>query len=146
MCECESGMEVTIKTDCGIQRVIAKRVIIARGPTWRYQWPEFYHTLEAAALSNVRHAWGLFDNPEQMNQFKGEGVIVGGGLTSAHLCAQLAPRGQIHLLIRRDLRVKQYDLELSWLGTGRRQHRQEYEQTPLEQRSAINKAVRDGGS
>ena len=34
----------------------------------------------------------------------------------------------------------------SWLGTGRRQNRKEYEATPLEERAAINKKVRDGGS
>ena len=32
------------------------------------------------------------------------------------------------------------------MGTGRRQNRKEYEATPLEERAAINKKVRDGGS
>lgn len=73
-------------------------------------------------------------------------MIIGGGLTSAHLCVQLARRGRIHLLIRRDLRIKQYDLELSWMGTGRRDRRRKYERTPLDQRAAMNKEVRDGGS
>jgi len=143
----ESGMKVSIKTADGeIQEVTAKHVVIARGPTWRRQWPEFYHALETAALKEIHHAWDLFDNPDQISGLRGTGVIVGGGLTSAHLCAQLAPRGQIHLLIRRDLSIKQYDLELSWMGTGRRQHRREFEGTSLEHRAAINKAVRDGGS
>jgi len=146
MCHCESVMKVTIATTCETREVIAKHVIIARGPTWRRQWPAFYHNLETAALAKVRHAWDLFDNPDQIQGLRGKGVIIGGGLTSAHLCAQLAPRGRIDLLIRRDLRIKQYDLELSWMGTGRRTHRREYERTPLEQRAAINKGVRDGGS
>eukprot|EP00931_Biecheleriopsis_adriatica_P094503 TRINITY_DN68147_c0_g1_i1.p1 TRINITY_DN68147_c0_g1~~TRINITY_DN68147_c0_g1_i1.p1 ORF type:complete len:462 (+),score=68.95 TRINITY_DN68147_c0_g1_i1:53-1438(+) len=146
MCQFGEGMKVTVKTASSSQEVFAKSVIIARGPTWRRQWPEFYHTLETAALEEVRHAWDLFDDPDQIRGLSGTGVIVGGGLTSAHLCAQLAPRGQIHLLIRRDLRIKQYDLELLWLGAGRRSCRKEYEQAPLEQRAAINKSVRDGGS
>jgi len=146
MCQCESGMKVTIKFACSTHELTARHVVLARGPTWRRQWPEFYHTLETAAMAEIRHAWDLFDDPDQLSGLKGNGVIVGGGLTSAHLCVQLAPRGQIQLLIRRELRTKQYDLELSWMGTGRRQHRREYEQTPLEQRASINKAVRDGGS
>merc|ERR1719171_807742 len=97
-------------------------------------------------MAEIRHAWDLFDDPDQIQGLRGKGVIIGGGLTSAHLCAQLAPRGQIDLLIRRDLRIKQYDLELSWMGTGRRQNRREYERAPLEQRAGINKAARDGGS
>lgn len=146
MSQCESGMDVKITTADGVQEVFAKHVVLARGPSWRRQWPAFYHALETVALAEIRHAWDLFDDPNQMQGLKGTGVIIGGGLTSAHLCAQLAPRGEIHLLVRRELRVKQYDLELSWMGTGRRQHRREYEQTPVEQRAAVNKAVRDGGS
>lgn len=148
MYQCDSGMTVTVKTADAktVQTVVAKHVVVARGPTWRRQWPAFYHHLETAALADIRHAWDLFDDPDQIRGLQGEGVIIGGGLTSAHLCAQLAPRGRIHLLIRRDLRVKQYDLELSWMGSGRRQNRRNYERAPLEERAAINKGVRDGGS
>merc|ERR1719247_2239361 len=79
---------------------------------------------------------------------KGHGVIVGGGLTSAHLCAQLARNGKIDLLIRRDRRVKQYDLDLSWMAStkDRRQLREKFELASVEERAATNKAVRDGGS
>lgn len=146
MSPCESGMMVTVKTSLKEHTVRANHVVVARGPTWRRQWPEFYRHLEAAALAEVRHAWDLFDDPSQMQRLRGKGVIVGGGLTAAHLCAQLAPRGEIHLLIRRDVRLKQYDLDLHWMGTGRRQNRREFEKTPLDQRAAINKQVRDGGS
>ena len=113
MCQCESGMAVTVNIAGEFQKVIAKHVVVARGPTWRRAWPKFYHALEKAAMAEVRHAWDLFDNPEQMHGLKGTGVIIGGGLTSAHLCSQLAARGKIHLLIRRELHIKQYDLELS---------------------------------
>jgi len=146
MCKCESGMKVTIAAADATRQIFAKKVVVARGPTWRRQWPGFYQTLETAALAEVRHAWDLFDNPDQMDTLTGRGVMIGGGLTSAHLCARLASRGEMHLLIRRELQVKQYDLEISWMGTGRRTHRQEYEKTSIEERAAINRAVRDGGS
>lgn len=146
MCPCDSGMTVTVATAGEIHQVVARHVIVARGPTWRRQWPAFYQSLEAAALAEIRHAWDLFDDPDRLRALKGTGVIVGGGLTSAHLCAQLAPRGHVHLLIRRELRLKQYDLELSWMGTGRRKNRREFEQAELEQRLAMNREVRDGGS
>lgn len=143
---CEGGMEVSVSTKDGDVKVFARNVVVARGPTWRRQWPEFYRNLETAALAEVRHAWDLFDKPEEMEKLKGRGVIIGGGLTSAHLCTLLAPRGDVTLLIRRELKLKQYDLELSWMGTGRRSNRKDYEAMPLEARPGMNKAVRDGGS
>jgi len=84
-----------------------------------------------------------------MKKIQGRGVIVGGGLTSAHLCAQLAESGSIDLLIRRKRSMKQYDLDLSWMNTSegnRRQLRHNFEQASVEERAAVNKAVRDGGS
>merc|ERR1719498_14931 len=79
----------------------------------------------------------------------GHGVIVGGGLTSAHLSVQLAAKGKVDLLIRRDRRVKQYDLDLSWMvtcGDGRRRLREKFERASVEERLATNASVRDGGS
>ena len=143
---CGSGMMVAVNTATGMKQVHAKRVVVARGPSWRRQWPCFYHNLEPAALANIFHAWDLFDKPEHMDSLRGRGIIIGGGLTAAHLCAQLSPRGPLELLIRRDRRVKQYDLDIPWMGTKRRVNRREYEQSSLEQRVATNKAVRDGGS
>mmetsp|Transcript_22144 Transcript_22144/g.43170 ORF Transcript_22144/g.43170 Transcript_22144/m.43170 type:complete len:455 (-) Transcript_22144:797-2161(-) len=143
---CESGMTVTLTTADGTQSLCAKHVVIARGPTWRRQWPCFYRNLEETALAEIHHAWDLFDMPDKIDKLRGRGVIVGGGLTSAHLCAQLAPRGHIDLVIRRQRREKQYDLELSWMGPNRRGLRREYEQASVDQRAAINKEVRDGGS
>ncbi|CAK9011739.1 L-ornithine N(5)-monooxygenase (L-ornithine N(5)-oxygenase) [Durusdinium trenchii] len=141
-----SGVTVTLKTATGTKAVHAKHVVVARGPTWRRQWPAFYNNLEASGLGEIHHAWDLFDQPEKMEHLKGRGVIIGGGLTSAHLCNQLAGRGHIDLLLRRDRRVKQYDLALDWMGYKRWDHRREFEQASIEQRARINKRARDGGS
>jgi len=147
---CHSGVKVTVSTSMGQESILAKRVVVARGPTWCRQWPSFCKSLDAAARAQVQHAWDLFDDPERMKKkIRGHGVIVGGGLTSAHLCVQLAAKGKIDLLIRRDRRVKQYDLDLSWMITtpeGRRQLRKKFEEACVEERVATNKAVRDGGS
>ena len=140
------GMAVTIRTPTGLKEIHAKRVVVARGPSWRRQWPSFYKNLDATAVSQIFHAWDLFDQPDKMKSLKGKGLIVGGGLTSAHLCAQLAQRGQVDLIIRRDRRVKQYDLSLYWMGAGRRDLRREYEQSTLEKKMEIHKNQRDGGS
>lgn len=145
---CQAGVNVTVNASNVEKKIRAKHVVVARGPTWNRQWPSFYKTLDSAALAEVQHAWDLFDDPERMKRIRGHGVIVGGGLTSAHLCAQLARNGTIDLLVRRDRRVKQYDLDLSWMASGRdrRQLRQKFEQASVEERAATNKAVRDGGS
>jgi cation diffusion facilitator CzcD-associated flavoprotein CzcO len=145
---CESGVNVTVNASKVEKKICAKHVVVARGPTWNRQWPSFYKALDVAATAQIQHAWDLFDDPERMNRIRGHGVIVGGGLTSAHLCAQLAKNGTIDLLIRRDRRVKQFDLDVSWMRStrDRRQLRQKFEQASVEERVAINQAVRDGGS
>mmetsp|Transcript_24625 Transcript_24625/g.68630 ORF Transcript_24625/g.68630 Transcript_24625/m.68630 type:complete len:467 (+) Transcript_24625:108-1508(+) len=145
---CESGVKVTVNSTNGETKILAKHVVVARGPTWCRQWPSFYKALNSAARAEIQHAWDLFDHPERMSRVRGHGVIIGGGLTSAHLCAQLARKGRIDLLIRRGRRVKQYDLDLSWMAAtrDRRQLRQKFEQASVEARAATNKAVRDGGS
>eukprot|EP00439_Symbiodinium_sp_Y106_P072597 s2586_g13.t1 len=144
---CGSGIEVSLRTaEDTLQTVLANHVVVARGPTWRRQWPAFYKLLDAAALAEIRHTWDLFDKPEQVAALRGRGIIVGGGLSSAHLCTQLAGRGHIDLLIRRERKVKQYDLGLSWMGWKRREQRREYEQASIEERLAKNRAARDGGS
>jgi len=146
---CESGVKVTVSTTEGQDTILAKHVVVARGPTWCRQWPAFRNALDAAARARVLHAWDLFDGPECIKRLSGDGVIVGGGLTSAHLCVQLATKGKLDLLIRRDRRVKQYDLDLSWMVTrpdGRRLLRQKFEHASVEERIATNRSVRDGGS
>jgi cation diffusion facilitator CzcD-associated flavoprotein CzcO len=145
---CQFGVNVAINISNVQRKLTAKHVVVARGPTWNRQWPSFYKTLEKAALAEILHAWDLFDNPKCMSRINGHVVIVGGGLTSAHLCAQLANNATIDLLMRRDRRVKQYDLDLSWMATTceRRELRQKFEQASVEERAAINKDVRDGGS
>mmetsp|Transcript_36678 Transcript_36678/g.72571 ORF Transcript_36678/g.72571 Transcript_36678/m.72571 type:complete len:462 (+) Transcript_36678:58-1443(+) len=146
---CQSGVKVTVSTAEGEEPILAKRVVVARGPTWCRQWPSFHKALDAAARAQVQHAWDLFDDSERVERISGHGVIVGGGLTSAHLSVQLAKKGKIDLLIRRDRRVKQYDVDLPWMVTspdGRRVLRQKFEQSSVEERIATNRSVRDGGS
>mmetsp|Transcript_100666 Transcript_100666/g.307669 ORF Transcript_100666/g.307669 Transcript_100666/m.307669 type:complete len:464 (-) Transcript_100666:437-1828(-) len=146
---CQSGVQVKVRTTEGEESVFAKHVVVARGPTWCRRWPAFYTELDAAARGQVHHAWDLIDVPERLQSISGHGVIVGGGLTSAHLCEQLARKGKIDLLIRRGRRVKQYDIDLPWMETlpnGRRVLRQQFEQMPIEQRMATNMSARDGGS
>jgi len=146
---CQSGVKVTVSTTTGEKSVLAKHVVLARGPTWCRQWPSFHKALDAVARAQVQHAWDLFDDPERIKRISGRGVIVGGGLTSAHLCVQLATKGKIDLLIRRDRRVKQYDLDLAWMKTtpdSRRRLRQKFEQASTEERLETNRSVRDGGS
>lgn len=146
---CQSGVKVNVSTAIGEESILAKHVVLARGPTWCRQWPSFHKALDAVARAQVLHAWDLFDDPERIKRISGHVVIVGGGLKSAHLSVQLAATGRVDLLIRRDRRVKQYDLDLAWMVTtpdGRRQLRQKFEQASVEERMATNRSVRDGGS
>ncbi|PNS19971.1 Cellobiose dehydrogenase [Sphaceloma murrayae] len=47
-----------------------------------------------------------------------EVMIVGGGLTAAHLAANALAKGvtKVHMVIRSHLKVKPFDIDLSWMG------------------------------
>ncbi|KAF4556887.1 Hypothetical protein D9617_1g087690 [Elsinoe fawcettii] len=45
-------------------------------------------------------------------------VVVGGGLTAAHLAANALAKGvsRVHMILRSHLKVKPFDIDLSWMG------------------------------
>jgi cation diffusion facilitator CzcD-associated flavoprotein CzcO len=75
----------------------------------------------------------------------GHVVVVGGGLSAAHLAVGAAERGAtVTLLTRRALRVRRFDTHPSWLGPSKRRPF-ELEADPHVRRRAIDEA-RGGGS
>lgn len=75
----------------------------------------------------------------------GHVVVVGGGLSAAHLAVGAAERGAtVTLLTRRALRVRRFDTHPSWLGP-RKRRPFEIEPDPQVRRRAIDEA-RGGGS
>jgi hypothetical protein len=66
--------------------------------------------------------WGQFKKRfghSATSELAGQNIlVVGGGLTSAHLCHRAVSRGsrKVTLVSRRKLKVKQFDLDLKWLG------------------------------
>jgi hypothetical protein len=75
----------------------------------------------------------------------GHVVVVGGGLSAAHLAVGAAERGAtVTLLTRRALRVRRFDTHPSWLGP-RKRRPFEIEPDPHVRRRAVDEA-RGGGS
>ena len=75
-------------------------------------------------------------------------LVVGGGLTSAHLVVLLANRGvkDITLIFRGPRKVKNFDLPLPWFGDDRWDKRREFESASWPERLRALKEERDGGS
>ena len=75
-------------------------------------------------------------------------LVVGGGLTSAHLVVLLANRGvkDITLIFRGPRKVKNFDLPLPWFGDDRWVKRREFESASWPEKLRALKEERDGGS
>lgn len=77
-------------------------------------------------------------------------VVVGGGLSSGHLCLSAVAHGakSVRLLVRSEhgLRMRQFDIPFSWTGRWRNAERLEFFSQPREQRLKSLQTVRAGGS
>ena len=118
------------------------------------QWPGFYEALDETERGAIVHAWDIIDRNETEALYPkrhwAEGsaevravkpghavAVIGGGLTSAHLCSLLDARGceDIHLFLRKPYQTKQYDLTLPWMGSERWKSRRDFENLPVKDAS-----------
>jgi len=163
----EENVEVLVEgleDKCSASTIMAKHVIVARGPSSRRAWPQFREAMTSHEAKLLVHAWDLIDDntssglapdqcvagsPSISAVLKDDTVIIiGGGLTSAHLCAAAARQGcaDIHLFIRRDFKVKQFDLLLPWMGYNRWKSRADFEKMKFSERREVLLKAREGGS
>nr|CAB3249708.1 dimethylaniline monooxygenase [Phallusia mammillata] len=76
-------------------------------------------------------------------------LIVGGGLSSGHLAIKAAMMGakQIHLVCRSQIKVRQFDLSLDWIGRGRFKKLADFFSIHcFEKRFQVLQTARNGGS
>ncbi|KAG8626177.1 hypothetical protein KVT40_006578 [Elsinoe batatas] len=76
-------------------------------------------------------------------------VIVGGGLTAAHLAANALTKGvtKVHMILRSHLKVKPFDVDLSWMGKFRNVQQASFWSADTdEERWDQIQAARNGGS
>ena len=127
--------------------MVARRVVVAVGPSAAPRLPDW-------APGGTTHAWDVVAARARGEEIAAAGervAVVGGGLTSAHLCFVAERLGCATTLVarRERLRVSQYDLDLAWLGWRTRPGRiAKYlsGRTPPEARLAMLSAARRGGS
>lgn len=122
---------------------IARRVVVATGagspqlPQWVRQLTTPYPRDRLVHSSDI-DLRGL--------SLRGERIaIVGGGLTGGHLALGALARGaSVKLILRRDLKIKRFDIDPGWLGP---KYLKDFWQEPnWERRVEILESARDGGS
>ena len=121
-------------------------------------------TIQAPPSMSIAHAWDIIDgnatvglSPTHQSSYSpfvqaavpgDRVVVVGGGLTSAHLVLLLAERGicDIKLILRGSRKVKNFDLSLPWFGNDRWVKRQEFENATTPEKLRVIVGERQGGS
>ncbi|GAB5035231.1 fad binding domain protein [Nannochloropsis oceanica] len=81
--------------------------------------------------------------------YRGQHVlVVGGGLTSAHLVLSAHRHGaaSVTLLTRRQVRVQEFCVDLAWVGRARHLLLSDYRGQPVEERVRTLRTARPGGS
>lgn len=75
-------------------------------------------------------------------------VIVGGGITSAHLAKEMVKAGssEVTLLARSELRVRQFDIPRAWSGPSRGRLMEEFQSLDGQERADLLRESRPGGS
>jgi hypothetical protein len=134
--------------------VHATSVVVALG-SGAPRWPEWAADARAAfpeaPEASLAHASEVESIMAAMAGLRGRNVcVVGGGLSAVQLALAAVAHGAAHvvLLARRRLRVRQFDLPLSWMAWGRRpaQLRSFWAMQSPADRIAAAGAARGGGS
>jgi hypothetical protein len=134
------GTGVSVLLD-GHTLVEAERAVLATNPG-RRRIPGWVDDLLPRPGGVVAHAADV-----DLRRFEPGGVVlvVGGGLTAAHLALGALERGadRVHLLVRRSLRISTFDTDPGWLGP--KELDPFARLSPAERADAVL-AARDGGS
>lgn len=159
----------TVRTDHGIR--YARSVVLAVGPGNKPRIPEVPgmttatfpagigpaddHGKQQRATPQTCHSMKIasFPDPVVKDRIKRRKetnvLVVGGGLTSAQLADLAVRRGvsRVWLLTRGPLRVKHFDIDLSWMGKFRNSEQARFWLADSdEERLAMIKEARGGGS
>jgi cation diffusion facilitator CzcD-associated flavoprotein CzcO len=136
---CKGGYRVL--SDRG--SLYARRILLAIGASEQPHWPAWAQPLRAGggALDHVFDpGFRRADLPEWSRL-----VVLGGGITAAQTALTLADRapGQVTLLTRHPLRIRQFDSDPGWLGP-RYQKGFQKEPDPRRRREVITQARHRG--
>lgn len=144
----------------GGEVVRTKRVVCALGPNLRKDLMFWEHPLGTAGVDykagTLVHAFELSDwlldfakrMESQAELPRPRVVVVGGGITSSHVVRVMMELGcsPVTLLVRSELREKQFDIPKKWFGPQRGKLLAEYDQMPVAERMSTFKDARGGGS
>lgn len=105
----------TVTTEDGTART-AKHVVIAIGVNEQPFLPEWAKHIQDVYPNHVAHIYDK--NSQELDLFEPPFLIIGGGITAAHLSITLSRRfpGKVILLKRHPFRIYDFDSDPGWLG------------------------------
>ena len=133
------------------RHVVAKNVVVAAGSQNRPHYPEWM--TELSQKDRYVHATDLLKGRADVSYIHENPncrvLIVGGGLTAGHLAAMAlnAELQNITMCARRNVDVRQFDLDIRWMGLHRNTELAAFwSKASLAERREILKEAKPGGS
>lgn len=131
------------------ETIAAARIVLAIGSQRLPAWPAIF--LHQPIQQALYHSSTLLGNVSLMQQLTStcrRVLIVGGGLTAAHLALRFAAKGcMVTLASRNELKIRQFDLGLEWMGSKRgKMLAQFWSEKDFHKRLSILKQSKNGGS
>lgn len=106
----------SVRVRCGAGEYRAAHLVVTSNPHRRLL-PGWLANIVPLEMRRLKHADDIDLHGEDGEVQDQRIAVIGGGLTAAHLAVGAAERGaRVHLLARRALSVRMFDVEPGWLG------------------------------
>ncbi len=128
--------------------LVADQVVLALGFSSRdLVLPDWAHALPVEHVHSIIARPGLLRAPPPASHPAPVAAVVGGGLSAGHVAVAFARQGYTcHLISRRPLAVRQFDLPPAWFSPAGGRLRHDFWQADPPARLALCRAAKDGGS
>lgn len=148
-----------VKLTCSASReqvpytIFTKNVVYAGGPLITPNIPNQFRDMKIPVVHSYDILTRKVESDDSIcNRFENlrnkRVTVVGGGLTSAHLCKVLAEKGVEHIdfITKSEIRIQAFDIDNAWISRTGASQQAHFLQAQLEDRSNICKQARRGGS
>ncbi|MBA8762251.1 FAD/NAD(P)-binding protein [Staphylococcus coagulans] len=133
LCQCDTSWEIELEDG---QKIKAQQLILAMGTHHTPFIPQIFQH-----QPDVQHI-----HSEQLEPIAEVSHVVGSGISAGHLAIKLIKENQdktIHLWMKKDYEIHDFDADPGWLGPKNMKH---FQEEPLSERALVNRQERHKGS